>query len=248
MKRILEQLRGVVGVTGVSILDRYTGMTNSLFSARFSEPKKEELERMLQRMVSAVQTTSAFKIRFESGWLMIKSDEDYAVLILARDDLNFETLKLVMKSGLVSLRSVSVASAPARKTQQLTPASISILIEAFNSISEYLMTASEIGPYGTSALLRKAREDILDHFPTLKKFAVDNNGKVELIRSADKNLDSDVVEAIAWWSLTFRDKVNSKKPVFGLDIKTITKKHNEELDSLGFYTAYRHASSQPVRG
>jgi hypothetical protein len=248
MKRILEQLRGVVGVNGVVILDRITGVADSLIPVRFSQNQREELEELLRIMTIEFEDDSAFKIRFKSGWLMIKSVDDFAILIMAREDLNFDTLKLVMKSSIVSLRATSSSTAPSKKVTEISVDQMTVLLDAFNSVSEYLMTASEIGPYGISTLLRSSREDIVDRFPDLKNFAVDNNGRVELIRGASRRLDSQVVEAVAWWSLAFRDRVNAKKPVFGLDIRAVTAKYEEELNSLGFYAAYRRASSQPVKG
>ena len=196
MERILHQIKGVVGVTGLMIYDSDAHHVHFLLPSRFEEEQSEEFQRLFKTLVSTMETQIDARLRFRSGWCVIMSMERFSVLVLGREDLNFDTLELVTRTSLNTVVRSTGHSNGATAGRDFSPRSVYTLIEAVNMISKVF--AQELGTFAIADILRKVKKNLMTDFPLLKHFVVDNNGAVTLIRGSEKHLTPGVVDAIAW--------------------------------------------------
>jgi hypothetical protein len=247
MKRVIEQIRGVAGVLGVIVKDSVTAEVAALLPSRFDEDNVAELEARLNTVIDHLPEDTACNARFkfDSGWLILRSHHDFMVMVLARTDINFETLNLVLKGSLASLRHMRKPDEVAH--QAYDPNSPKIVIDAMNRVIEHLSRVSAVGANTLSGAIRKAKDELIDTFPMLKHFSVDNNGHISLIRGSEKHLDEGVVQVAAVWVLTMKARLSAVAPVIDFDILEITRDSEQDLKRLGFYRAFRRATSTGVR-
>ncbi len=248
MDRILEQIRGVAGVIGVLVYDRTSAGMFRLLPSRFDGRISDELESRLKEIVDYLteDASANMRMRFESGWLIIRSARRFAVLVIAREEVNIDTLNLVLKASFATLQHTHSAIIDAAVVHEYNPASPYILIEAMNRIVEFLSMTTAKGPMTMAGMLRRTKNALLESRPALKHFSVDNNGRVGLIRGSEKHLDVSIVEAFAHWTHAIKETVSSSVPIFGFDIVEITKDSESDLTRLGFYSAFRRATAKPV--
>jgi hypothetical protein len=248
MDKVLEQIRGVMGVIGVLVYDRTSAGIFRLLPSRFDGRISDELESRLTEIVDYLpeNASAKMKMRFVSGWLIIRSARRFAVLVIAREEVNIDTLNLVLKASFATLQHTHRANIDAAVARDYDPASPYILIEAMNRIVEFLSMATAKGPMTMAGMLRGAKNALLESCPALKHFSVDNNGRVGLIRGSEKHLDMSIVEAFAHWSHAIKDAVSSSVPIFGFDIVEITKDSESDLTRLGFYSTFRRTTTKPV--
>lgn len=245
MDRVLEQIRGVPGVSGVIMVDRIDRKLWKLLPSRFDDGEIGKLESILGDMADRVDSDSSFTIRFQSGWLVARVTEEIALFILARDELRLETLDLVTKASLAAIRSVRSSETEPESLEDFDPQSAHILVTAVNYVAKHFIQI--VGAFEAASLLRKTKEQLLNVFPMLKHFPVDNNGNVTLIRGSEKYLNETVVDAVARWCFYFKETVNIKTPVVGFDVKAVTADIEFELSELGFYSSYRRASLKTTK-
>jgi len=247
MNKVVEQIRGVAGVRAVLMYDRVENRVCRLMPSRYDQRTSEAIEERFKKLIDGVRGASAFNLRFSKGWLVVRSEQDYTIMIVADESLNHNTLKLVMKASLTSLRHTNSFKPVQQVASDLEPCSVEALLALANSVGEYFTLASGMGPFSTAGVFRKTKERLLEDFPILKNFSIDNNGRFGLIRGCEEKLDSTAVDAVAFWILHIKQVVSAKTPVFGFDIKDVSKDVEKELSEIGFYSAFKRASIKPVR-
>lgn len=245
MDQILHQIKGVVGVTGVMVYDPDAHHVHYLLPSRFEEEQSEEFRKLFKTLVSSAETQIELRLRFQNGWCVVLSMSPFSVLVLGREDLNFDTLEIVARTSLKSAsRSTGMISETSRE-KEFSPRSVYTLIEAVNVISKVF--AHDLGTFAIADLLRKVKKALLADFPLLKHFVVDNNGSVSLIRGSEKHMTPEVVDAVAWLCYCLKEEVNSRTPVVGYDIKRATAEIEYQLSPIGFYSSYKRAASRAVK-
>jgi hypothetical protein len=246
--RILQQLRGVVGVSGVMIYDRTTGEISKLLPSKFDSELSEQLEARLRKMANSIPGGTILRMRFESGWLVLRGYDDYTILLIAKSDLNFDTLKIVLSAAQTAMRHTAPvhpqADAPPK---ELDMESALVLADTVGRVSEHFSLALGAGPASAANLLRKTKAELQQDFPVLKHFSVDNNGRIGIIKGSEQRLDRSAAEGAAWWCALLRDAAEAKTPVFGFDVRQITVAHEKRLTSLGFYSTFQRISSKSGR-
>jgi len=243
MDRLLEQIRGVVGVVGVAVYCKPINQYHKRMPSKLEDEELEIIEKGIKLISSNTESHVDMKLKFDRGWLVIRTINDFMVLILAREELSFDTLNLVLKAtlGTVSATSESKSKSP---LAEFSPRMAHNLLEAMNVVASHF--AEKIGAFSIADLLRKSKTYLVKDFPILKHVIVDNNGSVALIRGSEKHLSPVLVDAVAWWCYCFKEEVNCKTPVVGFDIKRVTSEVEYNLAPLGFYVAYHRAATQAV--
>ena len=242
MQEVLEQLRGVMGVSGVMILDRNEHGIWKLLPTRLENEDIREFEKKVRDLVDLQVGHSSFRIRFLSGWLVINATNEFILLILARDDVKLELLNLVVKASLTKLRHFRGSWVEPEPTIEFQPQMGCLLLDAVNCVGKHFRMI--IGLTGSVSLIRKAKDDLLPAFPALKHFSVDNNGSVSLIRGSERHLDRTVVDSVARWCFRLKEMVNARTSVVGFDIREVTADVEAELTPLGFYWSYQRVASK----
>ena len=245
MDKILERIRRETGVSGVILFDRIGERMFKLLPSSFDEQKTEKLEEQLRNCVKDADGNSSVKLRFSSGWLVIRATGEFAILVLAKDDLNYDLLNLAIKASFTTLEYSNGAQAGLNAGSEFDTASVYILRDALNLVARHL--AASLGLFAAVDIFRRTKSELLPDFPILKHFAVDNNGGVTLIRGFEKHLDGSVVDAAATWCFRFKEMVNERTPVVGFNLKAVTSEYEKELASAGFYVSYKRVAAKAVR-
>ena len=242
MQEVLEQLRGVMGVSGVMILDRLERLVWKLLPTRLENENIRELQKKVRDLVDLQEGHSSFTIRFSSGWLVINATDEFILLILAREDVKLELLNLVIKASIAKLRHSKGSWVEPEPTIEFQPQMGCLLLDAINCVAKHFRMI--VGLSNCVSLLRKAKDDLLPAFPALKHFSVDNNGSVSIIRGSERHLDRAVVDSVARWCFRLKEMVNAKTSVVGFDIREVTADVEAELTPLGFYWSYQRVASR----
>ncbi len=242
MQELLEQLRGVMGVSGVMILDRLERLVWKLLPTRLENENIRELEKKVRDLVDLQVGTSSFRIRFSSGWLVINATNEFILIILAREDVKLELLNLVIKVSMAKLRHSKGSWVEPEPTTDFQPQMGFLLLDAINCVGKHFRMI--VGLTNCVSLLRKAKDDLLPAFPALKHFSVDNNGSVSIIRGSERHLNRTVVDSVARWCFRLKEMVNARTSVVGFDIREVTADVEAELTPLGFYWSYQRAASR----
>ncbi len=244
MNKVLQAIRGVMGVYGVIIWERQPNAFHKLLPARFSDKAVELLCNQLATLSQQSKKLSNIKARFKSGWLWIFCNPNYAVLVMTKADLNTTTMNLVMKSTLATLES-QIKQSPtstgpiAFPVAEFTPDHVIALSRAINLSLGYFQ--GEVSRFEIAEILRQAKGKLLESYPVLKNFSVDANGGIIVIRGSEKHMDASAVPATAQLIATFVQMIGAKTSTAGLEIERLTVGIAPLLAEIGFYNYFASA-------
>ncbi|HDS00964.1 MAG TPA: hypothetical protein ENO22_07730 [candidate division Zixibacteria bacterium] len=236
MENLLEQIKGVVGVSGAMIYDRELDETRMLMPANFDEEIRDELGAKFLDLLGFVDDPAKFRIKLSRGWLIIRLAGRYAILIVAKGDLNISTLDLVLKSIQVALDNKTY-TLPEKKEVVFTEDSSFTLVRAINLMVEHF--SDTISRFQLAQMLRQSKSDLLEQYPDLKHFTVEHNASVILIKGSESRLDSYSIEAVAAWMNQFKEYAKMETVMVGFNLKDVTGEIRRDLDNLGFYRKFQ---------
>jgi hypothetical protein len=240
MDDLINQMRGVVGVSGVILYDRLREESKMILPASFEEHFIKSLKLKFHELIRFTSGEAKFRIKLGHGWIVVRCNEKFAVLVIAREDLNISTLELVLKSISMAVEH-EAGSQESRVEVIFTEESAFTLLKTINLIVAHF--ADTLSQFQLAQLLRDSKTELLDHYPDLKHFTVEHNGTVILIKGSESRLDADSVDAVAAWMGQFKKYIKEQTVVAGFNIKSITDEVQPELDSLRFYRKFQQVSS-----
>ena len=241
MSNLLNQIRGVVGVTGVVLYKRQSGDSDAIMPANFEDNRLTELKEKFTGFSYHLSGESSVRIKLSKGWAIIKSIGQYSFLILAREDLNVSTLNLVMKSVALALQQETPAEIEESEPIQFDLQSVFILLEAVNMVRVHF--ADSLSRFRITQLLRETKSELMTGYPVLKHFSVDPNGEVILIKGSESQIDVSMIEAIARWLVEFKNRVRAETVIAGFDLQDITREISFDLERMQFYRFCKKAMS-----
>lgn len=240
MDDLINQIRGVVGVTGVILYDRINEESKTIMPAGFEEHLVKTLKLKFYELLRFTSGEAKFRVKLKRGWIVIRCNDKSAVLIIAKENLNISTLELVLKSISLAMER-EPGGQDSRVEIIFTEESAFILLKTINLIVEHF--TDTLSQFQLAQLLRDSKTDLLDHYPDLKHFAVEHNGTVILIKGSESRLDPDSVDAVAAWMGLFKRYIKEQTMVAGFNIKSITDEVRPELESLHFYRKFQQIPS-----
>ena len=240
MNKIIETIRGVVGVSGVILWEKRTNKYHKLLPARFGKDTVDQLYRHLARFCEIRDQNCGAIVRFQKGWLFLHNYDTFALLVIGKADLNTTTLNLVAKSSISALESalgsqVAIPSLPVR----FLPEHATALVRAINLSLGFLQV--HVSRFEIAELLRLVKSDLIAELPSLKHFSVDANGGVILIKSAEKLMDITAVEAAARLVATVADRTRGRTGNADFNIEKVTAPLRDTLTELGFYRVFKES-------
>ncbi len=241
MNKIMETIRGVMGVSGVLLWEKHANMFHKLLPARLSANEGDAMCARLVQFCQHYTRGKEVKAKFNKGWLWLHNGDSFALLILAKPDLNTTTLNLVLKSSLSVLESTlrKPAGVTNHRNANFTPEHVGAIARAINLALGHFQ--GQISRFEIAEVLRMAKNQLLDNFPVLKHFSVDANGGIIVIRGAEKTMDSSAVVAAAQLIAVFIQLVSAKANIVGFDIEKITLGIQQPLNEIGFYSHFASA-------
>jgi hypothetical protein len=240
MNKIIETIRGVVGVSGVILWEKRTNNFHKLLPARFGQEMVDQLYRQLARFCEVRDQNCGAIVRFQKGWLFLHNHSTFALLVIGKSDLNTTTLNLVAKSSISALENAlgSQTATPSSNVKFL-PEHASALARAINLSLGFLQ--AHVSRFEIAELLRQAKSDLIAELPSLKHFSIDANGGVILIKSAEKLMDITAVEAAARLVATIADRTRNRTGSANFNVEKVTAPLRDTLNELGFYRIFKES-------
>ncbi len=234
MNKILEAIRGVVGVSGVILWEKRTQNFHKLLPARFESATIDELCALLTRYCEIRDKSFKTIARFTGGWILLHNHPAFGLMVLSKTDLNTTTLNLVSKSAISSLESrfsqPVTSDALPDGFQQIHAAA---LARAINLSAGFFYT--HLSRFDIAELLRETKDELIAEHPALKHFSVDANGGVIVIKGAEKQMDISAAAAAARLIARFVEYACERCDAEGFNIERLTAPLNPTLSQLGFY-------------
>lgn len=244
--KILESIRGVMGVSGVIVWNSGDGQFHKLLPARFSSSETESICSSLAKFCRQNHPGKRVIAKFEKGWIWMINSDSLGLLILAKPDLITTTLNLVLKNALPNLEAeLRSQSGVATKNRHFKKEHVPVLARTINMTLGYFQ--GQISRFEIAEMLRKEKERLLDRHPMLKHFTVDANGGIIVIKGAEKNMDSSVIQASAVLIQAFLKSAATKANTIGFDIEELTVDYQEPLSQIGFYSFFHSSQRQPTQ-
>jgi hypothetical protein len=237
MKKIIETIRGVVGVSGVILWEKRTKEFHKLLPARLEKDKAERLCHCLTRFAELRDKNCRAIARFGKGWLFLYDYESFALMIIGKSDLNTTTLNLVSKSAISTLENaLGKSTTTVASAIEFLPEHAQALARAVNLSLGFLQP--QISRFEIAELLRHAKSDLIPEHPALKHFSVDANGGVIIIKGAEKHMDITAVHATARFIAALVELVKTRHNIPDFDIEKLTAPLHSLLTGLGFYRIF----------
>lgn len=234
MKKVLEAIRGVIGVSGVMIWEKGSNTFHKLLPARFEGEAAGKLAERLSRYCTDNDQDLKVIARFRKGWVFMFDQGQFSLLVLGKSDLNTTTLNLVLKSALNTLESTCRQPASNNNSGiKFLPDHVVALARAINLSLGFFQ--GQLSRFEIADVLRLAKSQLLTDYPALKHFTVDANGGVIVIKKAERYMDISSVEAAAKLITTFVGLARAKTNTAGFDIAKLTDDLNSTLSEVGFY-------------
>jgi hypothetical protein len=246
MKKVLEAIRGVVGVSGVLIWDKTTNGFHKLLPARFEGVLATQISERFSQFCASNDKSRKVIARFKKGWVFMHNDPRFALLVIGKADLNTTTLNLVLKSAVMSLESTMRQQMDATDSRiKFLPEHVAALSRAINLSLGFFQ--GPLSRFEIAEVLRTAKAQLLDEYPALKHFTVDANGGVIIIKKAEKHMDLSAVEAAARLITTFVSLARARTNTAGFDILKLTEALHPVLSELSFYQWFRESQATAMK-
>jgi len=242
MRKVIEAIRGVMGVSGVVLWERDNSAFHKLLPARLTTADTENICAQLVKFSQLAGKVREVKTRFKSGWLWIHCSPKFALAVIAKPDLNTTTLNLVLKSSLSTLEAQVRAPAPQPTVLQyveFTPDHVVAISRAINLALGHFQ--GQVSRFEIAEVLRQAKTQLLEEYPVLKHFTVDANGGIIVIKGAEKHMDADAVPAAAQLVANFVRLIGARTSTIGFDIEKLTLGLHQMLAEIGFYNYFASA-------
>lgn len=242
MNQILQQVKSVPGVSGILVLDKQNATTYQLLPASFSVEVIKNLAVRLREIAGTWPQLEQIEIKFDSGYGKLVNTLSSVVYILAKSDVFFPDLSLVLKSALPQIEKKVSRNNPFQEAEPnqlyaLNKVNLDLLIAAINLVAAKYREL--LGAYQVTQNLRKAKEKILEIFPYLTNFYVDNQARIAFLKSRQEINQSQIQEAFANWIYSFKAYCDNSAPgMQETDIKELTAELKGELARQGFYHWY----------
>lgn len=237
MQKVLEEIKAVQGVTGVLIWDKKTLRSSELLPASFASGAIKSTCSKIIKLGQDMKSQGEVKLFYANGIAIILSRPSALILILARPDLNFPLLNLVLGASLLRLEKILAAKEVGKLDfPPLEQKKVNLLIDGMNLLSRFV--SDKLGPYKTTQNLRQAKEKLVTSHPFMANLFVDNNANISVIKGKEGTWSGEVIMAFAKWAAHL-EKLSFKKERV-LDLKKITSPHQESLEGMGFYFVFQN--------
>src|SRR4030067_3042432 len=247
MNEFLQQIKSVPGVSGILVLDRVNSTTYQLLPASFSVEVIKNLAVKLKEIAHNWPDLSQTELKFESGYARLINARSTVVLILAKVDIYFPDLNLILKSVLPQIEKKIGKANPFLEVEQdqiyaLNRVNVDLLVTTMNLVAAKYR--DQMGAYQVTQNLRKAKDKILNLFSYLTNFYVDNQPRVAFLNSNQEIDQTRIQEAFANWIYYFKSYCQANAPGLPeMDIKELTSELKGELAKQGFYHWYETLSA-----
>jgi len=241
LNKMLADIKAVQGVSGVLILDLQNSISYKLLPAGLEKDQVRRLAKTLLELCRETEDPVRMDLKFDNGAAVLVKLNRAGVFVYGRPSLNLSMLELVLRSSISTVE--KRVQRRSRETREIPkgvtpPASartfVEPLVEAMNQIASAY--GKHIGTYLLAQKMREAREKLLQEFPFLTNFFVNNSGMVLAIKDKEALQEESVVLAFARWVSLLRQLCRIISPETR-KIKTsdLIQDSAGKLEKMGFY-------------
>ncbi len=241
MNKILANIRSVPGVWGTIAIDKKRALTYQMLPANYESESVKRIAIPTLNLAQTCERSMVVDLFFENGRARLYNRGEAIVLILGRNEMNFDTLGTVCREAIPALcRRFSrgeLAENVEVSRDQSGGASFDLLLKAINIIA--YNAQRKIGAYLVTKHLRSAKDQLVEKHQFLSTVSVDNNGVAALLKGYPPHEGDDLLPVFAHWANLFVSNcaASSNKLQPG-DILELTLDIKSRLELTGFYQLY----------
>jgi hypothetical protein len=241
MNKILSNIRSVPGVWGTMAIDKKRALTYQLLPSTYDAETVKSIAIPTLNLGRALDKPLAVDFFFGNGKGRLYNRPEAIVLILGRNELNFDTLGTVCKEAIPAIcrRFSRGALADNAPTSAVDSAHVSFdfLLKAINILASNAQ--QKIGAYLVTKHLRNAKDTLVEKYRFLSTLTVDNNGVASLIKGFPAYKGDDLLQGFAHWANLFISScAKSNDKLSAADILELTMEIKDKLELTGFYQLY----------
>ena len=240
MNKIMANIRAVPGVVGTIAIDKKRALTYQLLPGNYDSDSVKRIALPMLKLGRSLDKNLVVDLFFFSGKARFYNRSEAAVLILGRDELNFDILGGVCKEAIPAIcrkfaRSELSDSGIAKESG--SHISFELMLKSINIIASNVQ--QRIGAYLVTKHLRNAKDELVKKYQFLNTMIVDNNGVVSLIKGYPPHKGDDLLSGYAHWANLFLAKcAKSSDKLRPEDILSLTIEIKDKLEMTGFYQLY----------
>jgi hypothetical protein len=241
MNKILSNIRTVPGVWGTLAIDKKRALTYQLLPARYDSQIVKDIAIPTLNLAQTSEKPMVVDFFFESGKARMYSSKEAAVLVLGREEMNFDMLNAVCREALTAInRKFSkgeFGGSNSIQSYKTDSAGFEFMLKAVNILA--YNAQRKIGSYLVTKHLRGSKDEIVEKYPFFTSITVDNNGVANLIKGFPPYDGEDLMNAFAHWANLFVSKcASSSSKLNQNDIIELTLEIKNKLELAGFYQLY----------
>jgi hypothetical protein len=243
MNKILSNIRSVPGVWGTIAIDKKRALTYQMLPATYSTEAVKQIAIPTLNLARSAEKNMVIDLFFENGKARIYNHGDAVVLILGREDLNFDMLASICKGAVSAINrrfargDLADYIAPGGGSGGSGDVSFELLLRAINILASNAQ--QKIGAYLVMKHLRNAKDMLVDKYQFLTTITVDNNGVADLIKGYTPPKGDDLLQGFAHWANLFISNcASSSDKLNPADILELTMEIKGRLELSGFYQLY----------
>lgn len=241
MNKILANIRSVPGVWGTIAIDKKRALTYQMLPARYEAEAVKQIAIPTLNLAQTCERSMVVDMFFDNGKARLYNRGEAIVLILGRNEMNFDLLGTICKEAIPALcrrfARGELTDNEAVSGANSMGASFNLLLKAINIIA--YNTQRKIGAYLVTKHLRNAKDKLVEKHRFLTTISVDNNGVASLLKGYPPYKGDDLLQGFAHWANLFVSNcASSTNKLQPGDILELTLDIKTKLELTGFYQLY----------
>jgi len=236
----MANIRAVPGVWGTIAIDKRRALTYQLLPASYDAETVKKIAIPVLKLGRALDRNLVVDLFFQNGKARFYNRSEASVLVLGRDELDFDSLGSVCKEAISAICrrfARSELSDSAISKDSGPHISFELMLKSVNIIASNVQ--QRIGAYLVTKHLRNAKDELVAKYQFLSTITVDNNGVVSLIKGYSPHVGDDLLTGFAHWANLFLAKcAKSSDKLRPEDILALTIEIKDKLEITGFYQLY----------
>lgn len=236
MRNYLLQIKAIPGVKGCAVLDLGRREMHPLLPASSSSEFVDRLAERLVHMADQLQPGEQVEFRFDKQACLVRRLVRGVLYVQSKSGFDADTLQLTVRSTASAIDRTLKSATVQRNVKYdfSNPDYLSSVLSAFALCADHFKV--HLGHTLVAKRMQKAKESLSGLFPLVNDLAVDQNGRVYVLKGRVLTLDSSANEAFARWLSGFIVLASASKPELAkIDVREITRQVSGPLEAANFY-------------
>jgi hypothetical protein len=252
VQKILREIRGMAGVTGVAVIVKRDGHIERLFPAAFTEGHTAELTKLVTSAYQRLRGFERLSLRFQRVVIYLFNRPEYLLFASVLPDCEEDAFETIVKSKMPAIERTLTRMKPkkqaARSGAKANPhapdqsnLAIEVLLAACTALVH--MLGGDVSRNKVAAAWREARDKAALANEELTALEIDAGGKLSVRRGRTLPASVANLRSLAGMAHHFLSGLGTGAPEAEEAFYTLIEPHREMFEANGFYMFMRETSS-----